>query len=37
MTLPTSEGRLSRRGKLASYFGASTSSHHQNEYNSLDD
>ena len=37
MTLPTSEGRLSRRGKLASYFGALTLSHHQNEYNSLDD
>ncbi|GEQ68043.1 hypothetical protein JCM33374_g1709 [Metschnikowia sp. JCM 33374] len=36
MTLSNSDGRLSKRGKLASYFSGSTPSHHQNEHHSLD-
>lgn len=36
MTLPNSDGRLSKRGKLASYFSGQTPAHHANEYHSLD-
>ncbi|OBA23261.1 RNI-like protein [Metschnikowia bicuspidata var. bicuspidata NRRL YB-4993] len=36
MALQNSEGRLSKRDKLASYFSALTPAYHQNDYHTLD-